>query len=63
MEPRCHPMHHYRQTVAMGYTPLDGEQVADIVTQMLEESLGPQIGRPFSVAMLDGSAITMAIHI
>ncbi|CAE7346084.1 unnamed protein product [Symbiodinium natans] len=40
VEPRGHPMHHYRQTVAMGYTTLDGEQIADIVTQLLEEYPG-----------------------
>lgn len=40
VEPRGHPQHHYRQTVAMGYTRLSGEEVADIVTQLLEEYPG-----------------------
>ncbi|CAJ1432154.1 unnamed protein product [Effrenium voratum] len=40
VEPKSHPQHHYRQTVEMGYTRREPEEIADIVTQLLEEYPG-----------------------
>mmetsp|Transcript_12158 Transcript_12158/g.22953 ORF Transcript_12158/g.22953 Transcript_12158/m.22953 type:complete len:401 (-) Transcript_12158:118-1320(-) len=40
VEPRTHPQHHFRQTVDMGCTHCTKEEVADIVSHLLEEYPG-----------------------
>mmetsp|Transcript_105368 Transcript_105368/g.227151 ORF Transcript_105368/g.227151 Transcript_105368/m.227151 type:complete len:410 (-) Transcript_105368:76-1305(-) len=40
VEPKQHPMHHYRQTVVLRRTHVDPESIADIISDMLEEYPG-----------------------
>eukprot|EP00931_Biecheleriopsis_adriatica_P059110 TRINITY_DN35315_c0_g1_i1.p1 TRINITY_DN35315_c0_g1~~TRINITY_DN35315_c0_g1_i1.p1 ORF type:complete len:430 (+),score=101.67 TRINITY_DN35315_c0_g1_i1:47-1291(+) len=40
VEPRTHPQHHYRQTVDMGCTKVAAEDIADIITSLIEEYPG-----------------------
>lgn len=37
VEPRTHPQHHYRQTVSLRRTKVPPEDIADIISQMLED--------------------------
>jgi len=38
--PRRHPNHHFRQTVFMGYTHFSAEDIADLVSNLIEEYPG-----------------------
>lgn len=40
VEPKTHPQHHYRQTVEVGRTPLSAEDIADIISSLIEEYPG-----------------------
>jgi len=39
-KPRMHEQHHYRQTVQLGWTPLRPEEVAAIISELVEEYPG-----------------------
>jgi len=39
-EVKTHPQHRYRQTVSMGYTSFTGEQVAELISEMVENYPG-----------------------
>lgn len=39
-EPRMHPQHHYREAVELGYTTLSQEDVADLITELIEKYPG-----------------------
>jgi hypothetical protein len=38
--PRKHPNHHFRQTVKLGYTTLTGEEIASLISDLIEEYPG-----------------------
>lgn len=40
MKPRSHPMHHYRQSMFLGRTPLSEGEIGEIISSMLEEYPG-----------------------
>lgn len=40
VEPKTHPQHHYRQTVELPLTKLSPEEIADIISEMIEEYPG-----------------------
>eukprot|EP00933_Yihiella_yeosuensis_P064560 TRINITY_DN67997_c0_g1_i1.p1 TRINITY_DN67997_c0_g1~~TRINITY_DN67997_c0_g1_i1.p1 ORF type:complete len:447 (-),score=81.89 TRINITY_DN67997_c0_g1_i1:118-1458(-) len=40
VEPKTHPQHHYRQTVYLGRTIVQAEDIADIITDLIEEYPG-----------------------
>jgi len=40
MKPRSHPMHHYRQSMSLGRTPLSEGEIGEIISSMLEEYPG-----------------------